>query len=165
MVSRLADRQHLIDQVVNADWTWFERANRRMEAEDDDSDGASEAAGDEEPEDDHPLEISVTVGIRRPQGEAPPEVRIRERMTTQHEVIASTLDVEVRFKMDAEFPIDDNDVVKAFVDNVAGEYVLGFLRSAYADDCRTMGIEPPLVPAISFNWGSSRDDTEDQPKD
>lgn len=145
----LDSRKELIDQVVGADWTWYERGCRRV-------DSAPQSDADGSP-DDFPLEINVRVTSRPAMDGEEPEITIRERSVTVYKWLESSYDVSVTFTMRVGFPTDDANVLRRFVEMVGFEYVLGLIRAAFIDGARVMGLEPPIFPAVQFTGSQAAD--------
>lgn len=139
----------LIDQVIGADWTWYERSSRKLEDKDQNEDGEGDGS-DENDDDSTPFELTVKIGTDTSNKETPPHIRIRQRIEMVNKGLASVYDVAVTFRLKPEFPTDDFEALGQFVDRIGFDYVLGLIRGAFNDGARAMGIEPPLIPAVAF---------------
>lgn len=146
--------EDLINQVVGADLTWYERSARRRE-DNESKDGAKEPRAleeDSESEDDaeesSPFELTIRVGTNE-EHDDPPHIRVRERIEMVRDGLESAYDLAVTFRMASDFPTNDPEALGEFVDRVGFEYVLGLIRGAFNDGSRMMGVRPPILPAVA----------------
>ncbi|WP_283608691.1 hypothetical protein [Mycolicibacterium poriferae] len=138
------DAATLINQVTAARLHWHERSVRRLSAEDDVR--KSRVADDD-------FGLTFSIAVRRPlPDDESQQLHVRGRLDTTDAKFAYKYEVTVTFDMLVDFPITDFNVLKAFNENVAFNYVLGFLRSAYLDGAQSMGmLNPALIPAVDMS--------------
>lgn len=128
-------REGLSSQVVGANLTWHERSVRRREEK-------QETSGPV------PIEIGVSVGVQEPHDEKAPAIWVRQRVEAMQGRLEATYEVTVLFRLQNDFPVNDDAIVRDFVRLVGFDYVLGFVRGALADGARSLGLSPPLIPTF-----------------
>ncbi|BBZ51239.1 hypothetical protein H7H82_21410 [Mycobacterium heidelbergense] len=151
--------EDLINRVVGADLTWYERSSRRREESESEGDDKSE----ENDEELTPFELAVRVGTNVENDHSTPHIRVRERIEMFKNGLESAYDLEVTFRMESGFPTNDDEALGAFVDTVGFDYVLGMIRGAFNDGARVMGIQPPVIPAVAHRM-PRRQKAESEPK-
>lgn len=132
-----SDRQDLSGQVVGANLTWHERNIRRREK--------ATADGGQEP---LSLELDVNGGVQEARDGKSPAIWVRQRAQSAGGTVDGTFDVTVLFRMQEDFPVSDDELVEEFIRVIGFDYVLGFVRGAFADGAQSLGLRPYLIPVI-----------------